>query len=161
VSRPIACGFERGNLDPEVALELVLGPKHQLADARMQTVSAHDEIEGAWGMSVERDSNVLDGLVDARDGVAEDRFSRVAEGAIDGGREIATRHARESTADGSSKGSRGKPRDPPTVAVHDPDFANRVAGAKETREQSHSTPDFETSPPEVDDVAACPKRRRL
>jgi hypothetical protein len=45
----------------------------------VQTICADHKVERAYAMSVERDSDVLDGLVDASNGVAKDRFDAVAE----------------------------------------------------------------------------------
>jgi hypothetical protein len=67
-------------------------------------------------MAVERDSDVVDGLVDASDGVAKDRFDPVAERAVNRGREIAERQAGESAAGGARKRRCGESRHFPAVA---------------------------------------------
>jgi hypothetical protein len=54
----------------------------------MQPVSANNQIGLARGSMIEANAHALPGLLDARDGVAEDRLDLPIQGTVDRGRQI-------------------------------------------------------------------------
>jgi hypothetical protein len=161
VARPIAPGLERGDVIAERDLERRFRTEGERAHARVQSVGADDEIGLALGRLVETDHEPIAALLDARHRVAEDRLDLALERCADRRRKIGALEARETVVRQAREYVDVEAAGLLAARVDIAHFLELIALCADPWDEAHLFGDVVADSPEVDDVAAAPKRRRL
>ncbi len=156
----IAADAKRRDMTVQKPLELSFRAERERPHVRMQPVGAHDQIEP-----------ILPAVREGHDGpgfVLRDRCDRHAEmdrdaltGAGERGREIGPRQADEAAALRLVQRRQVHVRVLAAVAIDHPQLAHLVAALAQRRDESHALRDLVADAPEIDEVSARSRRRRL
>jgi hypothetical protein len=120
----------------------------------METVGADHQIEPARWAMLELDACTVTAVLDLGDGVAEDDFALVFDGAVNHLTEIAARQADVSAAGHPAQEVDIEASDPPPAIVDKSQLRDVITPTLQFREQSDLFGDVVAESPEINEVPA-------
>jgi hypothetical protein len=160
ISWLIAFGFESRHITTQVVFKMALRAKDELANPRVKSVSADNEIEVTRSSALESYMHCALRLINPADAIAENRFNFALNFVEDGRRKVTAAKANEAAVRCLNQQVGREPGDPLAASVDNPYLLNPVSLANDFRKQTHAVSDVETGAPEIDNIATRPQLGR-